>query len=217
MSRDSQAAVALAAGTIAILVTMAFHPTGGDMIHGSAAPLQNALGRAVHALAIGALPFLTAGMLMVSWRLREQPVLTLTATVSYLLAMVAILIAATASGFIATVVAERVVAADGPERELMLRQMHYTGTINQAFANVYVGLSSLAFALWSLAMRAHGRFPRGLWILGLVVAVAQGVGIASGHLRLDVHGFGAVVVGQSVWVLWTAWVLRHPDVSHVDL
>jgi hypothetical protein len=217
MSRDSQAALALAVGSAAILITMAFHPTGADMVQGPSAHLQTTLGRVVHALAIGAMPLLTTGLLAVSWRLRQQVVLSLAATVSYLLAVVAIMIAAATSGFIASSVAERIVSAAGSDRELFLQQLHYTGTINQAFAKVFVGLTSMAFLFWSLAMRAHGRFPRGLWLLGIIVSAAQGLGMASGHLRLDVQGFGAVVVAQAVWMLWVAWTLRHPDVPHVDL
>lgn len=211
MTRNTQAALAMAIGTAAVLVTMTLHPSGADVTTGPGAYVQNTLARVVHALAIGALPLLTSGLLVLAWRLRAQLLWSLASTVSYLLAIVAIMIAASASGFIASAVAERALAASGAERDLLLRQLHYTGTINQAFATVYVGLTSLAFAGWSMAMRADGRFPRGLWWLGLVVAAAQGIGVATGHLRLDVRGFGAVVVAQSVWVLWTAWVLRAAD------
>jgi hypothetical protein len=73
---------------------------------------------------------------------------------------------------------------------------------------VFVGLSALAITLWSMAMRGHAAFPRGLSLLGICVGGGLAIGLFSGHLRLDVHGFGAVMIAQSIWTLWTAACLR---------
>ena len=92
-----------------------------------------------------------------------------------------------------------------------MQLFHYTGTINQAFAKVFVGLSALAIAPWSVAMRGHQAFPRGLSLLGMLVGGGLGIALVGGQLRLDVHGFGAVMIAQSLWTLWVAACLRRLD------
>jgi hypothetical protein len=42
---------------------------------------------------------------------------------------------------------------------------------------------------------------RGTGAYGLVVATVALLALLSGHLRLDIHGFGAVVLAQGVWLV----------------
>ena len=204
MTRDAKAAAALSCGSLAILITMAFHPTGADAIHNASTGVPNSLSRAVHALAIAAMPLLLAGMLAVSWRLRARSELAVLAYTAYLLGIVAVMMAAAMSGFIAPSLADKIPSLTGAAREMAMQQFHYTGSINQAFAKIYVCLAGSAFLLWSIAMRDTGNFPRALSWLGIVVGVVQLVGIGSGTLPMNVHGFGAVVLAQSIWVFWVA-------------
>ncbi len=207
MTRDAKAGVSLACGTVAVLATMALHPTGADTLHNAGSGTPNTLARGVHALAIGAMPLLMAGMLAVTWRLRERIELAVLAYAAYVLGVVAVMIAAAASGFIATSLVDSVPQLVGAARDATMQQLHYTGQLNQAFAKIYTALAGAAFLLWSIAMRDAGAFPRGLSWLGIVVGAAQLVGIVSDTLPMTVHGFGLVVLGQSIWVLWTAAVL----------
>ncbi len=207
MTRDAKAGVALTIGSVAILATMALHPTGADVLHNAASGAPNTLTRAVHALAIGAMPLLMAGMFAVTWRLRARIELAVLAYASYVLGMVAVMIAAVMSGFIATSLADAAPALIDTARDAAMQQFHYTGRLNQAFSKIYTCLVGAAFLIWSVAMRDTGAFPRALSWLGIVVGAAQLVGIASGTLPMNVHGFGAVVLAQSVWVLWVAAVL----------
>jgi hypothetical protein len=207
MTRDAKAAAALICGSVAILATMAFHPTGADTLHNAGAGAPNTLARGVHALAIGAMPLLLAGMLAVTWRLRARAELAVLAYAAYALGVVAVMMAAAMSGFIATSLADRVPTLSGAARDAAMQQFHYTGTLNQAFAKIYVCLAGSAFLLWSVAMRDAGGFPRALAWFGLVAGAMQLVAIASGKLPMNVHGFGAVVLLQSIWVLWVARVL----------
>jgi hypothetical protein len=204
MHQDSGAALALAAGSIAILVTMGLHPTGGEVMQNAAAGGTNALARAVHGLAILAVPLLGSGMARVAWRLRAQPLLSSLGAAFYLLALVAVVIAAVASGFISPGIAEWRVGAGAGEQAMRVSFFRYTGLVNQAFAQVYVLMSAVAMASWSLAMKRSAIFPRGLAWLGMVVAIGLAAGIVSGQLSLGVHGFGGVVLAQTAWVGWTA-------------
>lgn len=210
MTRDAKAGVALTCGSVAILATMVLHPTGADTLHNAGAGAPNTLARGVHALAIGAMPLLLAGMLAVTWRLRARAELAVLAFTAYALGVVAVMMAAAMSGFIATSLADLAPTLDGAARDAVMQQFHYTGTLNQAFAKIYVCLAGSAFLLWSIAMRDTGGFPRALSWFGIVAGAAQLVAIASGRLPMNVHGFGAVVLLQSIWTMWVARALTRP-------
>ena len=78
---------------------------------------------------------------------------------------------------------------------------HYTGAINQAFAKVFVIASSAAILLWSATILAHGQLARAAGVLGVIVGALALFAVVIGHLRLDVHGFGAVVLCQGIWMI----------------
>lgn len=59
--------------------------------------------------------------------------------------------------------------------------------------------SAVAIALWSAAIVRERALARGIGLYGLLLGAVLVVAIASGHLTLDVHGFGLVTLGQAVW------------------
>lgn len=46
-----------------------------------------------------------------------------------------------------------------------------------------------------------GALARGIGIYGLFLSPVIILALLSGHLHLDVHGFGMVVLGQSIWLI----------------
>lgn len=204
MTTDRSAALAITAGSLAGLATMALHPTGRDVVQAASSGGTNALVAAVHWLAIGAQPLVLAGTLALTLRLRARRDLAVGASVFYALASVAVIIAAVASGILAPAVLRNLREADEPTRALMTNGLRYTGLLNQAFASVYVVFSAIAILLWSAAMLVGRELPRALGVYGLVLGAVLLLGVASGHLRLGIHGFGLVVLGVGVWMVWAA-------------
>ena len=204
MRTDRSAALALTAGSLAGLVTMALHPTGRDVVSAASSGGTNALAGAVHWLAIVAQPLVLAGALALTLRLRARRDLAVGAYVFYAVAGVAVVTAAVASGLLAPAVLRGLGNADAAERAQMLGALHYTGLLNQAFAAVYVVLSAIAILLWSAATLAGRELSRGLGVYGLVLGALLLLGVLSGHLRLGIHGFGVVVIGQAAWIVWGA-------------
>lgn len=192
-----------------MLLVMLVHPTGSDIV-GDASGTRHALALAswVHGVAIAAIPLLLAGMASLSWRLRAKSGLALGGFVSFALASVAVMLAAVMSGFVATSVLGHLPAAGDPLRDVALQQLHYTHLLNQAFAKVYVGLAGLAFVLWSLAMRGDRGFPAALSWFGCVAGLLPFIGVAVGHLKLEVQGFGLVVLTHAAWMMAAAWSAR---------
>jgi hypothetical protein len=86
----------------------------------------------------------------------------------------------------------------------MLSALHYTAHLNQAFATLFVMFSGVAILGWSGAMLAGRELSRALAVYGLVLGAALLLAPASGHLRLGIHGFGAVVLGEGIWLAWAA-------------
>lgn len=191
---------------------MSLHPTGTDVAQNASAGGHNVMAVGVHALAIAAIPVLLSGMLVLTMRLARSRDFAWLAFIVYSLASVAVMIAAVASGLIVTDLAHSYVSAEAAMRETLHAQMHLVGTINQAFAKVFVMFSSVAIMLWSIAMLRISTFGTALAALGIVAGVAMMLGVASGHLQLNIHGFGAVMLAQGIWMCWTGAVLmRVPD------
>lgn len=185
--REAFAAYALLVAAGLGVGVMAMHPHGHelrDAIDGTAVVARN---RVVHAVAIVAVLLQTSAALALVRRGRGDRIgLTHVAFVAHSAGAAAVTFGGLCSGF----VLPRFLA-DAPMAEFVF-------AINQAFARLFALASSAAIAAWSIA-----DWRRGLsaWAcgLGLVVGGAAAALVATGHLRLDVHGMTALVLGQSVW------------------
>ena len=78
---------------------------------------------------------------------------------------------------------------------------HHNGLLNQAFARVLVVASSISILLWSATIARSRALALGMGVYGLFLGPATVLAVVSGHLSLDVHGFGLVVLGQAVWFI----------------
>jgi hypothetical protein len=207
-STGRNAAIALALGSIGGVVTMAFHPTGHDLLRNASGGVANTKIAAAHTLALVSQPLLLAGTLALTLRLRARRDLAVMAYVFFAVATVAVTIAAVASGYMAPSAVRGYAQADEAGRAMMHHSLHYTGLVNQAFAKLYIAFAGVAIALWSVAAVGSAReLPRPLAAYGLVLGGALVAAIAAGLPLLSIHGFGLVVLGQATWMMWLAAVL----------
>jgi hypothetical protein len=163
-----------------------------------------------HAIALVGLPISLFGFLGLTRRLEGAGPIPLAAFIVYAVGAAAVLIAAVASGLIAPGLSRQMAGADPAERESLHQLLRYTGAINQAFAAVFVVASSAAVVLWSAAIIRSGALSRGVGVAGLVIGGAGLVLFLSGHLRLNVHGFGAFLLAQAAWTVAAALQLIQP-------
>ncbi|HEU4884935.1 MAG TPA: hypothetical protein VFT45_21935 [Longimicrobium sp.] len=199
MRRETLGGWCMIAGAVMGMTTMAFHPTGGG---------HAALALAVHALAIFATPIAFYGGWVLTRRLAAGGALPELALAFYGLSAVATLLATAASGFLASDLIAQVAASEGEARAAAAAVLHYNGASNQAYAKVLVAASSVAIGLWSVEILRTRLMRRASGIVGCVVAAITLLALFSGHLTLDVHGFGAVVLGQSIWLITVGAELR---------
>ncbi len=198
--REPFAASCLLVGVVASIVVMVFHPTGHDLVNGTDRAGAIHRDQWVHAVAIGAMLLQTTGMLALTRRLRRSVVGAADlAMVLWCAGVVAVLIAAVASGF----VAPGLLPPEGPP-DASWRWNHLQ---NQSFAAVFVVASSAAIVAWSIAGWQRG-LSRWLRTFGVTVPVVLTAFVVAGRLRLGVHGFFVVVLVEAVWAVGAAIELR---------
>lgn len=198
---DRPAGIALIAGSLVGLVVMALHPTGRDLFHSGHFESVLQLSTAVHLLALGSTPLMFLGALGLSRRLSFASNLVIAALAFYAFSLIAVMNAAIMSGLVNSSVARMMSTATPPESDTWSVLFHYTGHLNQSYALVYVVGSSLAIFLWSLFMARTAVLSRGIGIYGCIIAPITALAVLAGHVRLDVHGFGAIILTQSIWFI----------------
>jgi hypothetical protein len=218
MTDDRKAGIALILGTIGGIVTMAMHPVGSGSLTASQAQHLALVSAIAHSLAIVSFVPMFLGALRLTLRLTSREThgnedrLSITALVTYALAIVAILIAASVSGFIVPASIRHMVADDpayAPQWKIAISAIFQ---FNQAFARIYSIATSVAIVLWSASALRNGGLGRGVATYGCILPPIVIVLIAVGHLKLDVHGMAVVVLVQAIWFIVAALhIYKHPD------
>ena len=163
---------------------------------------------AVHSLALVSMVVLFLGACGL-WRwLSPSRYLAFAGLVTYGFATIAGMITGILNGFVAPRLIQRML--NHPEaKQAWDMALTYSGELERPLAQVLVLASSVAILLWSIAILRRGLLARRLGIYGGIIALLIMPAVASGYVRLNVHGFGMVVVLQTIWfVIAGAQLLR---------
>src|SRR6266699_2610082 len=183
-TQERRAAVALLIGVIAPLLIMGMHPTGADITTGGARLVM--INHVVHGVSLAAQPVVFLGLLGL-WRSLRSDVAT-AALVFYAFGIVAILSAATLSGFVAPdLVTDRVL-------------LGLTYELNQGFAKVSVAAIGASLILWGVALR-FARLPAAA---GVIIGAVLALGVLTRWLRVTASGIVIVTLLQGVWIIVVA-------------
>ena len=199
MNDNRLSSIALIAASLGMILTMAMHPSGRVTPAQLDAMLRKLI--IVHSFAMALMPIQFLGVWGLSRRLTSAARLEAIGLVLYAMASIAVLGAAVADGLVTPMTLKRIVESADSESAVNTWRMfsHYTFFWNQAFAQVFVVAASAAIFAWSWAMWRGGKLSRGLGMYGCILALVTVGVLFSGRLALDVHGFGAVVLGQAIW------------------
>lgn len=214
MTDDRKSAVALIVGMTGSIITMALHPHGAMSAEQFDAVAR--LNMAVHALALFCTPIIFLGTLGLTQRLAARNRLAVSALVFFGFADVAIMIAATASGLLYTGLAQHAHSATASTVDSYNVALQLVGHINQSFAMIFVVASSMAIVLWSVSILKGTNFARALGTYGCILGPITVLAVLSGHIRLNVHGFGLIVLGQAVWFVIAGVQLWRKNQSGAD-
>jgi hypothetical protein len=219
MKHSSIYGVALVVGSLSAIITMIFHPTGRDLLGqpDEIARRNETIAIAMHSLALFGVPLLFFGFLGFSRRLGLDHPLVSAAIVSYGFALLAGTCAAVINGLVAPAITRRILTADEVTQPLLRLILMNNTLINQAFDKIFIVSGSLAIIFWSACMIRVGRFARIVALLGIVIGLVCILGLFSGHLRLNAHGFGLLIFGQMIWtILIAVFLFRFGDLPTKD-
>ncbi len=199
MRDNRKSGIALIAGSIGGIVTMAIHPTAG----GPMTPVQidrlALVSGIAHGLAIASVVVLFLGACGVAQRIGLPDRVAFAGIVVFGFACVAIFMAASVSGFVLPAIMQRMARDAGAEIRTWQIVIDGIFQINQAFARIYSVAASVAVILWSASILKNGGMARGIGIYGCIISALIIVGVGVGHLRLNVHGMAVVWLGQAIW------------------
>lgn len=200
MTDNRMSGAALIAGMVGFIITMALHPTGRDLVSPEHSASMMQLNVAVHSLALVCIPILFLGALGLTRRLASPNKLALAGLVLFGFSEVAVMIAAGVSGLVTPGLIHHMVA-EPAMADTWRAALQLSGHLNQAFALIFVVASSVALVLWSTAIVRSNLLSRPLGIYGCLLGPLTILAVLSGHLRLNVHGFGMIALSQAVWLI----------------
>ena len=200
MRQEAAAALALIGGTLAGLTTMLLHPTGQHLMR----DFQRvaATNRAVHALAIAGTIATMYGLVGLSRVFKDRRLVVDAGLICYGFGSVAVVLAALASGFVGTELAERVLQGGASASDAYAPVLHYNWALNQACTKLFAVTASVGIVLLSLAMIREPLFGRALGFVGIAFGGVAAAATLAG-LSMDIHGFGAIVLAHGVWLAWS--------------
>jgi len=202
MKTNSIYGLALIAGMVAGIVTMAFHPTGFDpRATAETVAHEMSILVAVHTLALMSIPLLIFGFAGVTMRAGWHRPEALLAFIIYALSAVALMLAGIADGLINAALIPQMTGAIDPKLQAVKAALSYNFQLNQACAKVFVVGSSLAIVLWSITLFRFGTLERRIGIIGWFISFVALAGLLSGHVTMSAHGFGLIVLLQASWVI----------------
>jgi len=209
MTDNRKSGLALIAGSVGGIVTMAIHPTSGGVLTPAQFERLATVSAVAHSLAIVSFVVMLLGAIGLSVRLASPDRLAFSAVIIFAVGAVAILIATSVSGFIVPNIMKQMIKdtpAAAPQWHIVISAIFQ---INQAFASIYTVAASFAIGLWSISALRSGGLLRGIAIYGCVIAPVVILAICSGRLRLDVHGMAVVVFSQAIWFIVAGTQLWH--------
>lgn len=217
MSLDRSGAWALIVGSIVYISLMAVHPSNvGPPVLG-----HLSLSALVHGAALFINPVLAFGFTALTLRLGADRPLPVLALVFYLFSAFIVMLAGTMSGLIIPEILDAgrnpppmfaLATEDSETRRMLLQTLaSYTVWLNRAFAQVQVGLFSIALLLWSIAWPARTGADWVVRILGFVLGLGVLAWQLSGRLTMEAqHGALVVTLAHCLWTLTAASLLLRP-------
>jgi hypothetical protein len=203
MTDDRKAGLALMAGSLGGILTMAIHPTAGGPMTPDQISRLAVMSAIAHSLAMISFVAIFLGACGLVRRIAAADRLAFSGLVVYGVACIAVLIATAVSGFIVPAMIQQM-ARDIPNVPIWKILISGVFQFNQAFSRIYTVAGSVAMILWSASALRNGGLSRKVAIYGCVISPIIILAIVSGRLRLDVHGMGAVVLGQAIWFMMAA-------------
>ena len=217
MTDNRKSGIALIAGSIGGIVTMAIHPTANGLLTAAQVDRLVIASGIAHGLAILSVLVLFLGACGLARGIAAADRVSFAGIVTFGFACVAVFLAATVSGFVLPAIMKHM--AQDASGNTRLWQIVIDGIfqINQAMARIYSVFASVAVILWSASVLRNRGLSRGVAIYGCIISGLIIVGIGVGHLRVNVHGMAAVWLGQAIWFIIAGYEMCSARANQMSL
>ena len=201
MPDDRKAGIALIAGSLGGILTMAIHPAGTSSMSAEQIARLSIISGAAHSIAIVSIIALFLGACGLTRSISAADRIAFAGLVTYGFACVAVLVAASVSGFVMPGIMKHMVRDIPGAAHQWQIVMDAIFQINQAFARIYSVTASIAIIFWSASALRNTGLSRGVAVYGCIISALIISGIGSGHWRLDIHWMAALWLGQATWFI----------------
>jgi hypothetical protein len=196
------AGIGLIAATLLSVLAMAHHPTltAPDITTALQQLKELAdLSAWVHGILIGL-------MLLIFWCLTEYSLrrgvekpLVRAGLIFYGAGVVAMIGAATVSGWLTARVGTLVPNPGDQDLHLLAILINFSGSMNHVLANLGAVAMSAGILAWSVGLLHDQGWARAVGALGVLAGLAPALLLITGSMHLDVHGMMLVVLIQGIW------------------
>ncbi len=209
MQRDRLTAAGLILGCAGFIVTMAIHPTGGGY---EKIIRQAPVTIAAHALAIASLGVMAAAFARFTRAARNAGADA--GMAAFAIAAIGGGLAATVSGLLGPMLAERAIDADPSEASAWRVVFGYNFRLNAALTQVFIVGAAAAVLLCSAGLvRLRGGW-RAVGVAGVVIGGAGLIAQLGGFIRHSLHDLTLFVLGFSLWTIALAILIWRAAAPH---
>jgi hypothetical protein len=198
---DRESGFAFILGSVGILLTLGFHPSGRGMLDPATYVAVTRHLVEVHSIALFSLPFWFLGALGLSRRLDAAGHSAIFPQTFFSFGLAAMLTGVVFDGLVTPGLIRQLVEAAPEARQGWRIAFIANEVVSMSFVHVFEMAMPLAMVLWSLMIARSGVLPRELGYFGILVGMAAIVALLSGHLDHEQHAFLASILLQSIWLI----------------
>jgi hypothetical protein len=206
----------LISGSAVLLVMAVVHPSAIPFGDRGALARMTLVDAVAHTLAILGTWLLLVGQAGFSRMLGLQRTVVVAALVASALPAAGIVVAAALDGFVIPKIAEQWMDGDDTARASLQQLIRFCVLVASSLTRIYMLLTAVAILLWSWVVYGD-RLSLGLPWAGGVVGVAGIATLFGGPAYVSVHELLALVVGQSVWMVWAGVLMIRKGGTIVNL
>src|SRR5437016_4362631 len=162
MTDDRKSGIALIAGSLGGILTMAIHPVAAGSLTAEQVAHLSLVSAVAHSIAMVSVLLLFLGACGLTRSIAAADRVAFAAIVTFGFASIAVMVAASVSGFIIPAIMRHMVRDVPAAARQWQIVMDGIFQINQAFSRIYAVAASLAIILWSASALRNGGFGRGI-------------------------------------------------------
>jgi hypothetical protein len=206
MRHEAQYGALLLAGSAVLLVMAVVHPSAIPFGDPEALARMTVVDAVAHSLAILGTCLLLAGQVGLSRMLGLQRTVVMAALVASALPAAGIVVAVALDGFVIPKLAEQWMGGDDTARAGLQQLIGFCVLVASSLTRIYMLLVAVAILLWSWVVHRDYLSPGLPWVGGLV-GLAGIATLFGGPAYVSVHELLALVVGQSLWMVWAGMLM----------